>query len=243
VGVDDAVEEMTANEAKVPVDGSKSALDKSPVFGLKVVNVRVVVVQICDGNCVNRGDDRSANERTRKRRKKKELTQPMVDPKVGNTVQEEDGLPANDIGGEVEGVASNGEAEVGDGDEDGLVGAKDGAGGLKVAHTQPTSLALLAVGAGRDVKEQVHLPAGELVGDELEELDDGHILKQVGIEEQVGDATATAGLGALGHKGHVLLHVARESVVAVVRELPAKVGDQQRRVRRPTHNVVDSLVE
>lgn len=51
VVVDDVVEEHTANPAKVTVNGSESALDVGPGLGLIVVNLRVVVVEVGDGDC------------------------------------------------------------------------------------------------------------------------------------------------------------------------------------------------
>lgn len=48
--LDDAVEEMTADKAKVAVDGGEGAFDEGPALGLKVVDIRVSVVEIGDGN-------------------------------------------------------------------------------------------------------------------------------------------------------------------------------------------------
>lgn len=77
-----------------------------------------------------------------------------MNPHIRGNVHEEDGLPANDTSSEVDSISNNAEAEIGDGDVDGLAGAEDGAGGLEVAHAQPAAvLALLALGTGRDVKE------------------------------------------------------------------------------------------
>ena len=51
VVLDDAVEEVTAGEAKVPINGGQSALDKGPVLGIVVGDLHVGVVQVGDGNC------------------------------------------------------------------------------------------------------------------------------------------------------------------------------------------------
>ena len=217
--VNDAVEEVLANKAKVTVDGSESSLDKGPAVGLKVVDIGVGVVEVGDGD------------------------EPVMNPHVGGDVQEKDSPPAKHAGGEVDGIAHNGQAEIGQSNEDGLAGTEDGAGGLKVAHAQPAGgLALLADGAGRDVEEEIHLPSGNLMGDELEQRDDGRVLEQLGVEVQVGQAALALLRDAAGDKHHVLLHVAGEAMVAVVGELPAEVGHHEERVGEPADNVVDHLV-
>ena len=46
--VNDAVEEVLANKAKVTVDGGESTLDEGPALGVKVVDVGVVVMEVGD---------------------------------------------------------------------------------------------------------------------------------------------------------------------------------------------------
>lgn len=218
VGVDDAVEEVTADEAKVAVDGGEGTLDEGPVLGVEVGNVGVGVVEVGDGD------------------------QPVVDPEVGLAVHQEHHLPADHGRGEVEAVADNGETDVGDEDVDGLAGAEDGAGGLKVADAEPAALALLAGGTGGGVEQEVHLPAGELVENELDELDKGDVLEELAVEVEVGKAALLAVLLGGGDEGHVLLHVTGEAVMAVVRELPGEVGHHESRVEDPANDVVEVLV-
>lgn len=50
MGVDDAVEEVAADEAKVAVNRGQGALDEGPAVGLEVVDLGVGVVQVGDGN-------------------------------------------------------------------------------------------------------------------------------------------------------------------------------------------------
>lgn len=50
VGLDDAVEEISADEAKVAVDGGEGALDVGPVVGVKVGELGVGVVEVGNGN-------------------------------------------------------------------------------------------------------------------------------------------------------------------------------------------------
>lgn len=50
VGLDDPVEEISADEAKVAVDGGEGALDVGPVVGVKVGELGVGVVEVGNGN-------------------------------------------------------------------------------------------------------------------------------------------------------------------------------------------------
>jgi hypothetical protein len=51
VVLDDAVEDVAADEAKLSVNGGSSTLDKSPLVGFVVGGLRVSVVEVRDGNC------------------------------------------------------------------------------------------------------------------------------------------------------------------------------------------------
>lgn len=48
--VNDAMEDVLANESKVTVNGRKRALDVGPALGVKVGDVRVGVVEVGDGD-------------------------------------------------------------------------------------------------------------------------------------------------------------------------------------------------
>ena len=48
--LDDAMEEMTTDEAELAVNGSQSTLDKGPAAGLVVRHLKVGVMQIGDGD-------------------------------------------------------------------------------------------------------------------------------------------------------------------------------------------------
>ena len=49
--LDDAVEEVAADEAKVAVNRRQGALDEGPVVGVEVREVGVRVVEVGDGDC------------------------------------------------------------------------------------------------------------------------------------------------------------------------------------------------
>jgi len=48
--VDDAVEEVAADPAKVSIHGGECPFDKGPVLGIKVMDLRVSVVEVGNGN-------------------------------------------------------------------------------------------------------------------------------------------------------------------------------------------------
>lgn len=54
VELDDAVEQVLADPAKLAVDGGKGALNKGPVLSIVVRHLDVSVVEVSDGNCVPR---------------------------------------------------------------------------------------------------------------------------------------------------------------------------------------------
>lgn len=217
--INDVVEQNTANPAKVTVNRGKSTLDERPGLSIVVVHLGVVVVEVGDGH------------------------KPVVNPEVRHKVQQRNGLPANDGASGVESTKDKSQTKIRVGNVQSLVGTEDSRGGLKVAHAPPAhTLALHAVLAGGGVDEEVRLPPSQLVEKQLEHLDNGHILKQLRVDVQVGQTLFRALLDRLGDKGHVLLHVAREAVVAVVAVLPGKVRHEQRRVHEPAHEVVEALV-
>lgn len=168
----------------------------------------------------------------------------MVHPEVGDGVEEQNSRGSDSLGGKVQGGEGDGQAEVGDEDEDGLAGAEHRAGGLKVADAEPLGqtgrLPLLAALASGGVEQQVHLPTEKLVEDDSDELGDGGILKQL-AQVDAGKDAVLLGLGG-GNKSHVEVHVAGEAVVAVVRVLPREVGDEEERVEEPSDDIVELSV-
>ena len=48
--LNDAVEKMAPNEAKIAIDSGQCTLDKSPMLGLEMRNIYMGVVQIGDSN-------------------------------------------------------------------------------------------------------------------------------------------------------------------------------------------------
>ena len=176
------------------------------------------------------------------------LTEPVVDPEVGDKVPDEHVGQAKGVAEVVESGASENQTNVTEDNELCILGLVERAAGVKVvdAAAKAVLLALataltlaLVVVVASDVGEEVVGPANELLGNEHGESEGRRVLGK--LCELVGHAAETSSLlltGA-GDKDHVTLHVAGGLVVLAVGDLPAKVGDQEGRVEDPAGNVVD----
>ena len=87
VVLDDAMEHVAADEAKVTVDGGGGALDESPVLGLVMRGLLVGVVKIGDGNYNNQFSVQCLPNDSH--------TNPVVHPEVRQTVGKRDSPAAN----------------------------------------------------------------------------------------------------------------------------------------------------
>lgn len=105
VVLNDAVEDVAADETEFPVHGRGSALDESPVLGLVVGRLRVSVVEVCDSDYNKLASETTVyNER--------ELTDPVVHPKVRQAICEESSRGSNALGGEVNRTHGEGKSNV-----------------------------------------------------------------------------------------------------------------------------------
>ena len=111
--LNDTMENVATDEAKVTIDSAGSTLDECPFFGLIMRSLWVGVVNVCDSNCGRL--DLSSNNRERLR-----LTDPVVHPEVRQTVCQHDGPASDAFGGEVKRTHSDSKSEVAQGDERGL---------------------------------------------------------------------------------------------------------------------------
>lgn len=154
-----------------------------------------------------------------------------MDPEVGNEVEESKSRGTNSLASKVQSSTHESQANVGDEDEDALLVAKDSTSRLKVADVQPPTqasrLLLKTSLASGGVEQEVCLPSEELVEDEADALSNRSILKELAEVDSNKDGRS-GGLGLSGRdESHVLLHMAVESMVTVVRILPGKVGNQK----------------
>ena len=119
-----------------------------------------------------------------------------------------------------------------------MAAREETADGVKVAGRSSRP----ALGAGRNVHQQIQLPAEQLVSDQLQERHDGRLLGQM---LQLLDAHVLLGRQLLvgpRHEHRILLHVSGIPVVAGVGDFPREVGHHQKRVGGPADEVVEGLV-
>lgn len=223
VRVNDAVEQVGSNEAKVAIDGAEVANGEVPGILAVVRNIRVGVVQVGDGD------------------------QPVVNPDVGNDPQERNRLPVKNLSRLVEDEAGDSKTNVGDDDEVGLLGKEENTPGVEVAAAlvEPAFLVVVAntaLVASRDVEEEVGLPAEELVGKQLDGGDNGRVLGEL-LKGLDGDAHFIGHLlNGARNEDEVLVDVAGEAVVAGMRDLPGEIRNTKGRVAEPADDIVQTLV-
>lgn len=226
VSLDDAVEEVTADEATLAINGGSGAANKVPFLGVVVRESRVGVLE--EGN----GDE------------------PVVHPEVGEKVPDSQVGPAKGRTEVVESRAGEKQTEIRDENVGGLLVVVERAAGDKVVDTAASTVVLalataltlaLVVVVASDVGEEVVGPADELLADEEGKGVGGSVLGELA---QLVDQTAETRsllLAGTGHKDHVALHVAGGLVVLAVGILPGEVGDEQGRVKNPASDVVDEV--
>jgi len=226
VGLDDTVEKVTANEAKLAVDGGSGSASEGPGVGVVVRERGVGVLEEGDGD------------------------EPVVDPEVGNKVPDKEVLEAEVLVDEVESSAGQDEAEIRQKDQLLILALVQRTGGHEVVDTTEKTVTLtltlalgllVVVGVAGDVGNDVKRPAEELLQDHVGSGSDGGLLHQLGeLVDGVTDS-ASVDLTRLGKEDHIALHVTGGLVVLAVRDLPREVGDEKSRVENPTDGVVKGL--
>lgn len=175
------------------------------------------------------------------------LTKPVVDPKVGEAVQEHDLSCAHDLNGIPETEAHSNQTEIRNQDSQALRGEKDGREWRIVAEVGSGAGILgerKTLVAGRGVEEHVCLPANQLMSDKKDQADNRGVFSHV---EEVLDFLLDSGhdlrvLLSGGNECGVLFHVVCVSVVASMRILPREVRNAQETVQNESEGVVDSAV-
>ncbi len=162
-----------------------------------------------------------------------------MNPEVGLQVGQENSLPSDNIGKQVQAVGGDAQTDIREENVGGLAATEDSAGRGEVALSKDGAGRLLeTVTASGDVEKEVGGPCEKLVESQLDELVDGSVLKEL---DSVECPLEVVGAGT-GNEGHVLLHVAGVHVVAVMRELPGVVRHHERRVAEETNSIVELLV-
>ncbi len=85
VRLDNAMEELSADETELAIDGGSGAANKVPFVGGVVRKRRVSVLEESNGNC---GEKRiqSVTDTAEQPRNRDQLTQPVVNPEIGQKV-------------------------------------------------------------------------------------------------------------------------------------------------------------
>lgn len=158
-----------------------------------------------------------------------ELTEPVVNPQVWDTVPDQQVQPA--VGGAniVQNGASDEKTEITQSNILGISGLVQGAGRVEVVDTtepavgltDTTALGLLGmVVVTSDIGDQIHGPAKQLLEDHVGGSQNGSLLHKL---TQVMDGLANTGsilLAGLGNENHVTSKVTGGLVVLAVGDLP-----------------------
>jgi hypothetical protein len=160
VELDDTVEKLTADKAKVSVNSGQSTLLESPCTLLEVLGLVVVVVEVSNGNyislAVNLGNATS----------KKKRTEPMVHPKVRKAVEQCNLSQTHDLSSVVKTVDNSKKTEIRNQDSQTLGRKVDRGHGREMTEVLGSARILgkcQTLVAGRCVEEHVCLPADELM--------------------------------------------------------------------------------
>lgn len=249
VGLDDAVEDVTADEAEVAINSGSGAAGEVPHFGLVVREGGVGVLEVGDGDCggvlVKMG-----NAIGRVLLFLRRLTEPVVHPQVGETVPDEEVQPAELGADQVQSSASQEETQVTESNELGVLGLVQRTGRVEVVDTTTPAVVLaLAAALGLlgvvvvagDVVHEVQGPTEELLCQKVAGSQDGSLFAQLAdLVQGLADAGGVL-LTGLRNEDHVAGDVAGSLVVLAVRDLPGEVGDEEEGVADPANGVVQDL--
>lgn len=174
----------------------------------------------------------------------------MVDPEVGDEVPDEEVGPSEVVAEIDESRDGDGEADVAQEDQLGILSFVEGAAWVEVVHAiqeavlLPLATALglaLVVVVASHVGQQVVGPANQLLSEKHDEGHDGGLLAE--LRQLVGQLAETGRplITSLRDEDHVTLNVAGGLVVLAMRDLPAEVGYEKGRVEDPADGVVEDL--
>lgn len=224
VGLDDAVEEVSADESHLTINGGSGAADKVPFLVSVVGESRIGVLK--EGDC----------------------HKPVVNPEIWDKVPDSHVVPAKLLAEQVQTSHGQTNANVAHDDKLSVAVLIERAAGVEVVDattiavlltlTTTLTLALMVVVAG-DIGHEIVGPANELLTDEHGESEERGLLGEL---RHLMNHLAEAGsmlLASSGDKDHITLHVSSSLVVLSVRDLPAEVGDKESGVENPAGDIVD----
>lgn len=244
VSFDDSVEDVTADETEITVDGGSGATGKVPHLRLVVGEGGVGVLEISDSHYPSQFSCLFLFLDGR------ELTKPVVHPEVRNSIPHKQVEPAISGADIVQNRTGDSETEVTEENELGILGLIQRARGVEVVDAGKVTVVLalatalglvLVVVVTGNVGEEVHGPAEQLLQDNVGGGEERGLLKQL-IQFVGGPANARSILGAsLGDEDHVTSDVTGGLVVLSVGNLPREVRNEQSRMADPTDSVVQPL--
>ena len=184
------------------------------------------------------------------RRPRRQLTEPVVHPEVGDDVPHGNIGESEALDGVCKAAKGKSKTDIAVDDVDGLLVVEDGAAGVVVVHTAESTVGLALATAltltlvevvSSDIGHKVVGPANKLLGEKVESCENGSLLGK--LMELVSQTTQASGLRitVTGEEDHITLHVAGSLVVGAVVVFPAEVGDEKSRVNNPAGEVVDQV--
>lgn len=153
MGLDNVVEDVLANEAKVTVNGSSGTTGKVPLSNVVMGEGRVRVLQVSDKD------------------------KPVVDPEVGDNVVKSNGRESPLLDGQVDKSHGSQNTNVRDDNVHKVLLVKDRRRGKKVVGSPLVSVGVLLAS---NVGEKVHNPAKELLKKNVPKGKNGSVLGSLG---------------------------------------------------------------
>merc|ERR1712072_12325 len=225
VSLDDAVEEVTTDEAEFAVNGCGGATSEVPRATSVVRERGVGVLEVGDSD------------------------KPVVHPEVREDVPHSQIPPAEVLADECENAASDQETQVRQQNQLLVLALIKRRAGQEMVHasiailaalTFALSLTLMLVVA-RNVAQQVPRPADQLLANEHGSGVQWRLFHKLMHLMQDVAHSARVLLARARQEDHVTLHVASGLVVLSMADLPAEVWDQKSGVREPANGVVEGL--
>lgn len=169
------------------------------------------------------------------------LTEPVVNPEVGDNI-EQSNLPSSHLSGQVvERTADNQEADISNGNQVCLGVGEEGAERVEVAvaeHLGAVCLLGQALASSADVEHQVSLPSKQLVSHKGDGIVERSLLNQLLDLLKHGRHPVLTLLLSRRNEDGVLLNVAVVTVVSRVSDLPREVRHHKQGVNSPANGVV-----
>lgn len=169
--------------------------------------------------------------------------QPVVDPEIGNSIQERN-LPGAHEGREViQSASDNQQAQVSDRNLLGLLAGEQGAQRVEVAvsqsvRTRRSSLVGETLVAGADVKQQIELPSEDLVSQKSDGMVERCLLNKLDELAQKGGLLALDLRLSWRNKDGVLVDMPMVTVVSSMGDLPRVERHHKKGVDCPSNKVV-----